>query len=119
MRGNVKRAVHRETGPGEPPLTDHCEICNNTPSRGNPLLHLQELGAGDGTQDVRINLCRGCLGRREVMSWSTKRAIGEEIARALGEHPSTHGHYAYLAEPTRLHLVRLRSRWVAQHVASG
>lgn len=101
-------------------MSDHCEICTNPASRGNPLILLQELGSGDGTHDAnRLLLCRACLGQREVMSWSTKRAIGEEIARALEEHPSTHGHYSYLAEPTKIHLVRLRSRWVAQHVAAA
>lgn len=99
-------------------MNDHCEICNNTPRRGNPLILLQELGGGDGNHENRIQLCRACLGRREVMSWSTKRAIGEEIARALEEHPQTHGHYSYLAEPNKIHLVRLRSKWVAQHVAA-
>lgn len=99
-------------------LNDHCEACNQAPTRGNPLILLQELGGGDGETENQINLCRGCLGRREVMSWSTKRAIGEEIARALEEHPSTHGHYSYLRDETRIHLVRLRSKWVAQHVAA-
>ena len=93
----------------------NCEVCHKDGSTRNPIILLQELGL-DNDPPYRIHLCQSCLARREVTSWSTKRAIGEELARALAEHPQSHGHYSYLGEPDRIHLVRLRSGWLAQRV---
>jgi hypothetical protein len=92
-----------------------CEVCQHQGTSRNPIILLQELGINN-EPPYRIGLCQSCLSKREVMSWSAKRAIGEEIARALAEHPQSHGHYSYLGEPNRIHLVRMRSGWLAQHV---
>lgn len=94
-------------------MQSRCEVCRASSSPKNPVVLLQELGLSN-EPPYRVHLCHGCLSRREVKAWNAKRGVGEEIARALSEHPQSHGHYSYLGEPSRIHLVRLRSAWVAQ-----
>ena len=93
-----------------------CQLCNDEGTPENPAFLLQELGLGPAQPDRFLLICRDCLARREVVSWSSKREIGHEIARALADHPGKHGHYTYLEDPNFIHLVRLRSGWVTQHV---
>jgi hypothetical protein len=96
-------------------MTNSCQICQKDGTARNPAILLQELGALHHAGHALL-ICQDCLARREIKSWAAKREIGAEIARALEEHPQSHGHYSYLGEPNRIHLVRLRSGWVAQHV---
>ncbi|MBI2077748.1 MAG: hypothetical protein HYT80_05165 [Euryarchaeota archaeon] len=100
-------------------MEKECAICGDAPTQKNPIETLRENRIGVQGFHEEIRLCKACLGRREAKSWNAAGTQGRRLQDALeAQSEPPQGHYTFLQDDQKIHLVRLRPTWLAEHAAA-
>lgn len=91
-----------------------CQACG-TEHAETEIAALTELGIQSPGSPVQ--LCQGCVERRQAAAWAIDTQEAERLLEALAEHPvSPTSRYAYMQdEANQLRLMRLRPGWIERH----